>query len=81
MGVSWVNLMNYQLFTKLNPSKLVAQDIDLLADLFIHQTFFNKIFIHPLSPNVITAKFFLYMIYENKLLKLLLAFDKVFPVS
>ena len=38
------------------PSKLVVTINNLLLDLFICQTFFAKIFIHPLSPNIIAAK-------------------------
>ena len=34
----------------------------LMADLFIRQTFFAKIFIHPLSPNIIAIKVSRYMV-------------------
>ena len=39
------------------PSKLVVTINNHLADLFIHQTFFTKVFIDPLSPNVSPPNF------------------------
>ena len=53
---SWVHLVNHQRFAKLKPSKL-AVTIKLLIDLTVNSTnFFAIIFIHPLLPNIITAK-------------------------
>ena len=65
MGESLVNLVNNQQFAKLKPSKLVVTNNNLLADLFINQTFFAKIFIYPLSPHIITTKLSLYMVLGN----------------
>ena len=48
---------------KLKPSKLVVTNINLLANLFICQTFFNKVLVHPVSPNIIATKFSQYMVY------------------
>ena len=39
------------------PSKLVVTINNHLADLFIHQTFSTKVFIHPLSPNISPPNF------------------------
>ena len=39
------------------PSKLIVKINNHLADLFIHQTFFTKVFIHPLSPNLSQPNF------------------------
>ena len=39
------------------PSKLVVKINNHLADLFIHQTFSTKVFIHPLSPNLSPPNF------------------------
>ena len=50
----WQIISNFQL----KSSKLVVTINNLLADLFICQTVFAKIFIHPLSPNIIIAKLF-----------------------
>ena len=55
-GKSLANLVNHLQFDKLTPSKLVVTINNLLADLFIHQTFITEVFIHPLSPNIIAAK-------------------------
>ena len=53
-GESLVNLVNHQQFTKLISSKLVVITNNLLADLFIHQTFLPKSssihFCQTLSP-------------------------------
>ena len=63
MGELLVNLSNHQQFTKLKASKLVVTINILRADLFIHQTFFAKIFIHPLSLNTIVTKFSCYTVH------------------
>ena len=49
--------MNHLQFDKLTPSKLklVLTINNVLADLFIHQNYITKVFIHPLSPNIIAA--------------------------
>ena len=52
------NLVNHQQFGKLKPSEFVATINNLLVKLFIRQkiisqTFIVKVFIHPLSPNII----------------------------
>ena len=39
------------------PSKLIVTINNHLTDLFIHQTFFTKVFIHPLSPNLSPPNF------------------------
>ena len=58
-----VKYVNYQSFVKLKPSILVVTNNNIiLADLFIHQTFFAKILIHPLLPNIFGINFFSYMI-------------------
>ena len=44
------------------PSSLIVTINNLLADLFICQTIFTKIFIHPLSPNIIIANFSCYTV-------------------
>ena len=62
-GESLVNLVNHLKFDKLKSSKLVVTINNLLADLFIHQTYITKVFIHPLSPNIIAAKLPTIMIY------------------
>ena len=56
------NLANHQQFAKSKPSKLVVKIDNLIADLFIYQTFFAKVFIHPLSPNINAAKLSHYMV-------------------
>ena len=56
-----MNLGNHQWFTKLNPSKLTVPINNLLANLFIHQTFFVQIFIHLLSSNT-AAKLYHYRV-------------------
>ena len=54
-GERSANLVNHLQFDKLTPSKLVVTINNLLADLFIRQTYITKVFIHPLSPNIIAA--------------------------
>ena len=49
----WQIISNFQL----KPSKLVVTINNLLADLFIYQTVFAKIFIHSLSPNIRTLQY------------------------
>ena len=44
-------------FSKFGESSVIHQTKTILKTLFIHQTVFSKIFIHPLSPKVIAAKF------------------------
>ena len=54
-GESLANLVNHMQFDKLTLSKLVVTISNLLADLFIRQTYITKVFIHSLSPNIIAA--------------------------
>ena len=53
--------------------KLVVTINCLLVDLFICQTFFAKIFIHPLSPNIIAAKLSHYAVLETLPIKQLVS--------
>ena len=45
-------LVNHQQFAKLKLSKLVVTINNLLANLFISQTFFTKVSIHPLPSSI-----------------------------
>ena len=61
-GGSLVNFVNNQWFAKLKPSKLVVTINSLLVDLFA-KLFATKIFIHPLSPNIIGDKLSHYTVF------------------
>ena len=43
-------------FGKFGESSVIRPTKTILKTLFIHQTVFSKIFIHPLSPKVIATK-------------------------
>ena len=77
------NLANHQQFTKLKLFKLVVTFIDLLGNLFINQPSFAKIFIRPLSPNIIIANIshytVLYMIVYDHFLVTIAISKKAMP--
>ena len=67
---NFIHLVNHQQFAKINHPNYVLITVNkLLVNLFIHQAFYAKIFIHLLSLNIIATKLSHYTVYYTHIYK------------